>query len=297
MESMRGELGGDITFPFFFHSCIERQWLVIVDNCHAWEAKKVDRLGLGVSLFLSLFLLAGTCLAGTSVVTTRASCAIVEMTAEQAILLAKQRARAAAIESAAGVRVTSSSLVTDGRLAADFIKTFSRGFVIKEEARWSMSSYQKDPAMPPIPQYDVELTATVVVPERRTSYGLKADLSRTVFRTGENGWLTVRTGKPARIAVFNLMADGRVAMIFPANKKSILSPGSNRDIRLPSRDSGIEMKMVTLPDHAMDAEGFFVAALDAGPDAGWLDHFTPCRAMALDEFFPDMPGWRTGRRK
>lgn len=223
--------------------------------------------------------------AETRTVTARGGCAIVEMTAAQAIYLAKQRARSAAIESAAGVHVTSASLVTDGRLAADFLKTFSRGFIVKEEVRWSMSSYQKDSAMPPIPQYDVELTATVVVPERREAYGLRAELNRTVFRAGEKAFLTVRTDKPARIAVFNMMADGNVAMVFPSGREVVRSPGGEKAIRLPSVESGIEMKMVTLPDHEMDAEGFFVAALDVGPGQGWLKRFTPGKVMALDDFF------------
>jgi uncharacterized metal-binding protein len=45
------------------------------------------------------------------------SCAIVGMSAEQSQLIALQRARAAAIEQAAGVSVTSGTLVTNARLA------------------------------------------------------------------------------------------------------------------------------------------------------------------------------------
>lgn len=223
---------------------------------------------------------------GTREVTTSGSCAIVGMTPEQAIHLAKQRARAAAIEKAAGVRVSSSSLVTDGQMAAQFFKAFTRGFIVKEAARWSISSYQNEPGKPPIPQYDVKLTATVVVPKQRNRfYGLKGTLNRKLFRAGEKATLDVSTNRPARIAVFNLMADGNVAMIFPVGQEDILTPGGNEMVRLPSRDSGIELAMFTLPGHKLDAEGFFVAALDGKNGTVWQNAFESGHSMPLEEFF------------
>ncbi len=93
------------------------------------------------------------------------------MSAEQSILTALQRARAAPIEEAVGVSVTSGALVTNFTLAADFI-----------------------------------------------------------------------------------MADDRVALIFPNSheRNNVLVVG--REFLFPDKDAKIELEMQTRPDHQKDAE-------------------------------------------
>lgn len=94
------------------------------------------------------------------------ACAIVGMTAEQCQLVALQKARASAIEQAAGMSVSSSTLVTNMALTADFIKTYSKGYIVNEKAEWQpLGQYQKDKSAPPIPEYHVKITADVKVPE------------------------------------------------------------------------------------------------------------------------------------
>ncbi|MCX7949904.1 MAG: hypothetical protein N2509_07305, partial [Treponemataceae bacterium] len=93
------------------------------------------------------------------------SCAVVGMSAEQSQLLALQRARAAAIEQAAGVSVSSSTLVTNATVAVDFIRTYARGFIVGEKVTWlPLAQYQKDPSMAPIPEYRVQIVADVYIP-------------------------------------------------------------------------------------------------------------------------------------
>jgi hypothetical protein len=225
-------------------------------------------------------------LAGTVTVQTEGSCAIVGMTAEQARHVALQRARAAAIERAGGVRVTSSSLVTDSSLVADFIKSFSRGFVVEEKVSWlPLDEYRQDAASHPVPVYGLELTATVVIPERSTPrLGLKAKLNRSVFREGEKASLSIHTRKPARIAVFNIMADDQAVLLFPTGRNPLFLSGQSRLV-LPEPRSGLELVMATLPKHQRDAEGFLVAALPADCPASWLDSFESGNPMAMPEFF------------
>lgn len=245
------------------------------------------RIALGICLFFILQCFAYVANAGTVTVTTRASCAIVGITPEQASHMALQRARAAAIEQAVGVGVVSSSLVTDGKVAADFIKIFARGYITKEKAHWlPLSQYQGSSASPPIPEYGVELVATVFIPDKTSSsLGLKAWLNRTLFRAGELCILTVSTRKPARIGVFNLTADDRVVMLFPSDRAEVITPGDNAAIVLPTPESGLELSMTPLPGHKRNAEGFFVAALPRSGGKGWMDEFEPRRSMRLSEFF------------
>jgi len=71
-----------------------------------------------------------TCLYAETVqgVIGKGEAAVVGITAEQGQLIALQRARADAVEQAAGTKVLGSTLVKDSMLVADFIKTFTRGF-------------------------------------------------------------------------------------------------------------------------------------------------------------------------
>ena len=145
------------------------------------------------------------------------SCAVVGMSAEQSQLMALQRARMAAIEQAVGIRVTSSTIVTNARLAMEFIRTYSKGFIINEKVKWlPLGQYQKDNSTPPIPEYRVKITADVYKPERKIKpVGLSAKINETVFRSGENGRIDIKTKRNARIAIFNITADDKVVMILP----------------------------------------------------------------------------------
>ena len=101
-------------------------------------------------------------------VKAEAACAIVGMSAEQCQLTALQRARAAAIEQAAGVSVTSATLVTNLTLVADFIKTYTRGYIVSEKVTWlPLGQYQKDPASTPIPNTGSKSWPTSISPGRR----------------------------------------------------------------------------------------------------------------------------------
>jgi hypothetical protein len=215
------------------------------------------------------------------------ACAIVEMSAEQSQLTALQRARAAAIEQAAGVSVTSGTLVTNYAVAADFIKTYARGFIIKEKVTWlPLGQYQKDASVAPIPEYRVRITADVYVPPKtKASVGLKAKLNNTVFRSGEKATFSLKAAKSARFAAFNIMADDRVAMIFPNIHASdnLIPPG--REITFPTKDARIALEVQTLPGHQRDAEAYLLIAWDSAVDIRIMELFPETEPLGVSEFF------------
>ncbi len=218
---------------------------------------------------------------------TEGSCAVVGMTAEQCVLLALQRARSAAIERAAGVAVTSSTLVTNSALAVDFIKTYARGFVVKETVEWlPLSQYQKDSSTPPIPEYRVKLLSDVHVPEKgKASLGLKANLSASLFRRGERAVITIETRRKAKVAIFNITADDKVAMVFPnIHDGQNVIPGGE-PFRYPSRQSTAELLMDTLKGHRTDAEAFFVVAADVDSPVDFMSLFSNSKPLGLAAFF------------
>lgn len=215
------------------------------------------------------------------------ACAIVGMSAEQSSLTALQRARAATIEQAAGVAVTSGTLVTNFTVAADFIKTYARGFIVGEQINWlPLGQYQKDSTTPPIPEYRVRIVADVYVPRKRApTLGLRARLSSAIFRNGEQAGITVAVNRDAGIALFNIMADDRVALIFPNTheQNNIIAAGKN--FLFPARDARVVLEMQTLPGHQKDAEAFLVLAWDRSRDIRIRELFSGTEPLGFNDFF------------
>jgi hypothetical protein len=220
-------------------------------------------------------------------ITAEASCAIVGMSAEQSQLTALQRARATAIEQAAGVSITSATLVTNYTVAADFIKTYSRGFIVAEKVTWlPLGQYQKNKSTPPIPEYHVKIEADVYIPSRKEkAIGLKANLNNVVFRAGEKAKVTIRTKSTAKIALFNIMADDTVALLFPNTYEPDNNIAAGKDFVFPAKDAKVEIEMQTLPGHKKDAEAIFVIAWDAGREIDIMQQFVPGESIPTSVFF------------
>ena len=217
--------------------------------------------------------------------------AVVGITAEQGQVIALQRARASAVEQAAGVHVLGSTLVRDGALVADFLKCFTRGFITKERVSWlPLSSLQGENQGPPIPLYGVIIEATVVVPARRIdpAFRLEAALNRAFFHEGDKAIITAKVSQKARVAVFNFTADDRVVMLYPrCQKDERLFVGDCDPFRFPAPGSGILLEMATLPGHSRDSEAFMVVATPAeGKDpVMFLSFFTVNGSYGVPEFF------------
>lgn len=243
---------------------------------------------------LSALLVAGGSAAGDQAagrivrgVTAEGACAVFGMSAEQSQLLALQKARASAIEQAAGVRVASATLVRDGAVAVDLIRTYSRGYVVREKVKWlPLAQYQDSPDRPPIPEYRVRITADIAIPERLgRPVGLDAKLDNKVFRAGETARIEIASEREAQVAIFNITADDRVVMLFPhrLEKGNVVGPG--KPITFPPEGSRIRLVMQTLPGHARDAEAFFVVAVDREEEVDFRATFGGSAPLPLSVFF------------
>ncbi len=257
---------------------------------------RYNRHKLTILLSLLLFVAhIGTATAESRIVENvkaEGSCAVVGMSAEQSQLMALQHARMAAIEQAVGIRVTSSTIVTNARLAMEFIRTYSKGFIVNEKVKWlPLGQYQKDISTPPVPEYRVKITADVYKPVRKIKpIGLTAKINETVFRSGENGRIDIKAGRKARIAIFNITADDKVVMLFPNQyeRDNNISGGDRRVF--PVKGSQIELVMQTLPGHGRDAEAFFVVAIDDSYERKFSNIFEPLKPMGFSEFFGKYSG-------
>jgi hypothetical protein len=218
---------------------------------------------------------------------TEGSCMIVDMTPEQCQLIAKQRARAEAIEQAAGMKITSQKLVTNDRLALDFIRTYSTAYVIdSRNEKWDSISHQPDRSKPPVYEHRVSLTSDIYVPAQRTKkLGLDAAINRTVFRDGESAKVNIRVNRKSKVAVFNITADDKVSMLLPCEKarENIVEQGET--FEFPSEKSCFNIVMHTLPGHKKDAEAVFIVALEADNPYDFMYNFKPETPMELNYFF------------
>ena len=215
------------------------------------------------------------------------ACAVVGMSAEQSQLTALQRARAAAIEQAAGVSVTSATLVTNYTVAGDFIKTYARGFIVAEKVTWlPLGQYQKDATTAPIPEYRVKIVADVYLPKKKAKkIGLQAKLNNVIFRNGEKARLTIKTKSASGIAIFNIMADDNVALLFPNDYEKENKLAAGHEFVFPAADAKVEMEMQTLSGHRKDAEAFFIVAWEEAREINIFQCFASGEAIPVSEFF------------
>jgi len=215
--------------------------------------------------------------------------AIAGITAEQAILLALQRARAAAIEKASGVQIRSETLIRNALLSGEFIKSFSKGYITEEKYNWDTGSLQESPDKPPIITYKVKLKAKVVVPERDVDLGflLETKLNRAVFKTGEKAKISVKPTKDAYIAIFNWTADDRITLLFPNQYLPNNFVKAGTWFEFPSEKSGVALKVKTLPKHRQDTEALYVVAFDkkTGTSIPFYSIFPSGASFKVAEFF------------
>ncbi|MGE4298010.1 MAG: hypothetical protein AB7E47_08280 [Desulfovibrionaceae bacterium] len=219
-------------------------------------------------------------------VSVEGRCAVAGFTDRQAQGLALRQARALAVEKAVGVRVEAATLVTEGRLAGDFIRTLSQGCIVEESATWlPVEQYQPDPSRPPVVAYRVRLDATVRIPQGRPLLGLSARLNQAIFRARtEPMTIHMETAAPSRAAVFNLMADDRVVMLYPDTDVPVLAVGRGIPLVLPPRDGG-SLTLAPLPGDSRDTEAILVAVAPRDAPFAWADVFVPGEPLPLAVFF------------
>lgn len=220
-------------------------------------------------------------------VKSEGSCAVVNMSAEQARLVALQRARANAIERAAGVEVASTTLVTNFELAVDLIKTYSKGYIVREKVEWlPLAQYQTDTSTAPIPEYRVKISADIYIPEKKIlPIGLTARLNNTIFRAGEKATIDINVERDATVAIFNFTADDKVVMLFPNGYEPENALSGGKPFRFPASSSPIVLEVQNLPGHKRDAEALFIVAMDGTHKRDFAKMFKALTPMGFGEFF------------
>ena len=169
----------------------------------------------------------------------------------------------------------------------DFMRTYSKGYIINEKVEWpEIGQYRRNPASPPIPEYRVKITADVYRPERKIKpLGLTAKINANVFRNREKGHITIKAERKAKVAIFNITAEDKVVMLFPNlyEKDNVIA--GNKNFVFPEKDSPVSLVFKTLEGHKRDAEAVFVIAMDESHERKFMNMFKPLKPMGFTEFF------------
>ena len=145
------------------------------------------------------------------------SCVIQGISPRQAQTIALQRARALAIDKASGIEIHTSKIVSDSMLVLDFIRSYSKGYIVREKVKWHpVRQYQKNSETPPVLEHHVSIVANVYIPQKKIdTIGLEALLDKFVYNKGERAILRIKTLKTCQVAIFNIQANDRIVMLFP----------------------------------------------------------------------------------
>jgi len=151
------------------------------------------------------------------------TCVIQGISPRQAQIIALQRARSYAIEKAYGIEMSVSKVVSNGALVLDFIRSYSKGYIIKELVHWHpIRQFQIDRERPPVLEYHVSIQADIFLPKKQPDLtGMVAKLNKSVFTRGERAILTIEIKNKSRIAVFNILANDKILMLHPHPMRSI----------------------------------------------------------------------------
>ncbi|KPA09673.1 hypothetical protein MHK_010121 [Candidatus Magnetomorum sp. HK-1] len=212
-------------------------------------------------------------------ISAEGSCVIQNISPRQAQTIALQRARTLAIEKASGIEMNATHIVSDGTMVVDFIRSYSKGYIVHEQVNWlPMDQYQKNPESPPVPEYHVSIIADIFLPEKPPDQtGMTARLNKSLFTRGERAILTIETRKASQIAVFNLQANDKIVMLHPHPMRPIKTVIPHHPFKVDN------LYPEPLPGEDHNVEALFVCATIADIDFQTL--FPVESSMAFSEFF------------
>ncbi|MBU4184733.1 MAG: DUF4384 domain-containing protein [Desulfobacteraceae bacterium] len=222
-----------------------------------------------ISALFCLFLLLASVSAGSADsrwVTCEGRAEVANVTAAEAVQIALTDARRNAIETVAGVRLASASIVQDFTLLSDVVNSASYGQIVAEKVvQWDADVLQEDKTRPPVIIYKVKLRAQVARPEGEPdpAFKLEAKLNKRVFTTGEEMFVEARANRQCFITLINLTADSRAIVLVPSMVRAQSRLAKGDYFRFPTQSeqaSGIHLKVGTLPGHRKDREAIMVVA-------------------------------------
>jgi len=158
---------------------------------------------------------------------------------------AKIDAQKNTLEKAVGVFIKSHTLVSNSQLAEDLIYASVRGQIEKTEILhegWDT----KERSL-----YRVKLKSLIkpVYPEKGKGLSLKAYLSKTDLKEGEEVRIFYEASSDCYVYIFSVAADGSVTLLLPNSLHRENLTRAGKAYEFPASDSAIHLKAMFLPNH------------------------------------------------
>ncbi|MFB3925001.1 MAG: DUF4384 domain-containing protein [Syntrophales bacterium] len=175
-----------------------------------------------------------------------------DMTPAQAKALSLNEARRVAVEKAAGVLVSSSSVIYNSQLISDLISAFAKGLIVKEEVLYD--GFKTEDGKP---VYVCRIKAFVkpVKQKQKDIRITEAEVSRAdrpfassmpVFQENDEIRIRVRAEGDLNMNVFSVSQDGRVIRLLPNSYVKQNKIPSGQDFIFPDetlRSSGFKLRV------------------------------------------------------
>jgi len=158
---------------------------------------------------------------------------------------ARRDAQKNALERAVGVFIKSHTLVSNSQLAEDLIYASVRGQIEKSEILhegWDT----KERSL-----YRVMLRTLIkpVYPEQGKGLSIKAYLSKTDLKEGEEVRIFYEASSDCYLYIFSVAADGSVTLLLPNSIRMENLTMAGKAYEFPTSDSAIHLKAMFLPNH------------------------------------------------
>ncbi|HUV49575.1 MAG TPA: DUF4384 domain-containing protein [Anaerolineae bacterium] len=158
---------------------------------------------------------------------------------------ARRDAQKNALEKAVGVFIKSHTLVSNSQLAEDLIYAAVRGQIEKSEILhegWDT----KERSL-----YRIKLKSLIkpVYPEKGKGLSVKAYLSKTDLKEGEEVRIFYEASNDCYIYIFSVAADGSVTLLLPNSIHMENLTRTGKAYEFPTSDSEIHLKAMFLPGY------------------------------------------------
>jgi hypothetical protein len=183
--------------------------------------------------------------------------AIQNITPEEARIAAFRNARRNAIEQECGIRQQAETLIHDLQLAGDFIRSISYGEVVKVDTlEQRIVIDQESVNQAPSLTYTVHLNVEVVCAagEPDPAFKISLGLNRTVFQSGDNLVMTLRSTKDCYATILNITANDEVIVLLPNLHYTDNMIQAGFDFVFPPPGSGVNLVVNTDPGQKESVE-------------------------------------------
>ena len=155
---------------------------------------------------------------------------------------AKADAQRTAIEQAVGTFIKSHTLVSNGQLAEDLIFARVRGAI----ERLELLSQERG-ATEHSCRMKVRATVKPLYPAHQEGITIKAALSRSSVKEGEEISITTQVNRDSHLYIFVIGADNSVTQLLPNNEITANSIPAGQPYLFPPSESAIRLKAALLP--------------------------------------------------